>query len=81
MDVAYFMSWFNARREGKWLKEKDWNGDTPLYRALQYKAPEAVAMALFEAWPDVVKEKDNTGRTPLCHALVHKAPNARDGAV
>ena len=63
--VAVFLSWFGARKEGEWLKEKDNNGRTLLLKALMYKAPEAVVMALFEAWPDAVKEKADNGYTPL----------------
>ena len=77
MDVAVFMSWFNARKECEWLKEKDDDyGETPMHTALLYNAPEAVAMALFEAWPDAVKVKNNRGNTPLHRALMYNAPEA-----
>ena len=76
LDVAVFMSWFDARKEGAWLTEKDWNGDTPLLKALMYKAPEAVVMALFEAWPGAVKEQSNGGSIPLHIALWKGAPEA-----
>ena len=83
--VAVFMSWFGARKEGEWLKEKDnqcdradrWErGNTPLHLALLYKAPAAVAMALHAAWPDAVKEKNNKGDIPLFLALENNAPEA-----
>ena len=86
LDVAVFRSWFDVRRGGcigyicmcgcEWLKEKDENGGTLLIHALLYEAPEAVAMALFKAWPDAAKEMDNYGNTPLVHALGKKAPEA-----
>ena len=77
LDVAVFMSWFNARKECEWLKEKDDDyGETPMHTALLYNAPEAVAMALFEAWPDAVKVKNNRGNTPLHRALMYNAPEA-----
>ena len=77
MVVAVFMSWFDTRKEGQWLKEIDLGyGYTALHVALMYKAPEAVAMALFEAWPDAVKETDCFGKTPLQYALEFNAPEA-----
>ena len=76
LDAAVFLSWFDARKEAKWLEENDDDGNTPLDLALQHNAPEAVVTALFEAWPDAVKEENNNGDTPLCLALVHKAPEA-----
>ena len=76
LNVAEFMSWFGARKEGEWLKEKDNNGNTLLLYALIYKVPEAVAMTLFEAWPDAVNEQSHQGATPLYLALQNNAPEA-----
>ena len=71
--VAVFLSWFDARKEGEWLKEKDDDGDTLLHLALYYKAPQAVAMAMFKAWPDAAKVKNNAGYIPLHYAAKHHA--------
>ena len=36
LDVAVFMSWFGARKEGEWLSEKDDHyGNTLLHDALE----------------------------------------------
>ena len=74
--VAVFMTWFGARNEGEWLKEKDKYGYTPLYKALESNAPEAVVIALLAAWPDAAKAKRRRGCNPLCLALEHNAPEA-----
>lgn len=51
------------------VQEKNRNGDTLLYLALEKKTPEAVVMVLLEAWPDAVKENTQYGHTPLISVL------------
>ena len=68
LGVAAFISRFVERKEGEWLKEKDNVGYTILERALLYKAPEAVVLALLAAWPDAVREKD-TNNGARCIAI------------
>ena len=76
MDASGFLSWFDAHKEGDWIKEKDEFGNTPLYNALENDASEKVVSALIAAWPGAVKEKDNNGYTPLHYALRKKALEA-----
>ena len=76
LDSAVLMSWFDARKEGEWLKEGDRYGDTPLCLALNNNAPEAVALAMIAACPDAVKLMNMYCNTPLHIALANKAPEA-----
>ena len=69
------------------VKEKD-NGvysghPIPLYFALKNNAPEVVAMALFEAWPEAagVKDVDRAGDTILHLALQYNASDAVEMAL
>ena len=80
LDVAGFMSWFNVRKEGEWLRETGFlrhAWDTPLHCALRYNAPDVVVMAILAAWPDALKEMGGTySQTPLHYALRYTAQGA-----
>ena len=77
MVVAVFLSWFSARRDGDFLREKDDGfGCTLLHFALRSNTPNAVVMALVAAWPGAVKEKEKNGYIPLHYALIYQAPEA-----